>query len=152
MSSSAAPNPTLIEQLHLIFNSTEYTERDAFHLIGCLAQSEPQIAGAVAFHLRDLIQEVFDSAHVEASTKAAELGAREDDIIDYEVDLNYSELLAMTYERTFFDAEHTSKYGTAMFAGDEQALSRCIAYLQTMVDIDQSSTSNVVPIHHTKGH
>ena len=153
MSLAAAPAATpLIEQLHMVFNATEYTERDAFHLIGCFAQSEPAVAGALAFHLRDLIQEVFDAAHAQASADAREQGAEEDDVIDYEVQLDYSALLSMTYERTFFDAAQAAKYGTEMFAGDEQALIRCIAYLQTMVDIDHSSTSNITPIHHVKGH
>lgn len=130
------------DHVEAILLSTEYTERDAFHLIGCFAGTEPVIAAAFAFHIRDIVQERYEEAHDEALAEAEKQGVDpEQAIMDFELD--YSEILAKAYRRCFFDREHAAKYGTEVFAGNEAILTRLASWLSTMADIAESGADNV---------
>lgn len=137
----------LTNRLHSILTSNEFTERDAFHLVGTLATTEPTVAGALAFHIRDLIQEQMDRATGEAEQIMRDNGAEEGDPFEIDVEINYSEVVADAYERTFFSPSHAALYGTEVFAGDLPKLTKLVEFLQTMVDIDEAAGDNVIPLH-----
>lgn len=144
----------LIVRLKSVILGQEYTERDAFHLVGSYALNEPQIAAALAFHIRDITQEMFDTVEARAQLAAVSEGAEDGDALEFSVELDYSVILADAYERTFFNQEHAAKYGTEVFAGDEEKLAMLVGYVETLGIVVDSKADNVTPMHNysTRAH
>lgn len=105
---------------------SDLTDIDLVELIGGFAVSSPPVAQALAYHARDFMREC----------NAAELVA------------SYSSIIAETYRRTFFDAEHAVTYGTTeMLDKGPEMLKAFTAYLVCCIDMDdhQGTSVNFMP-------
>lgn len=133
-------------QMQNTIKSHPYTERDAFHLIGCFTAVEPVIAAALCFHIRDIIQETFESNEDAARAQLAEMDEAEpEDSFEIDIELDYASILADAYDRCFFDEVGAAKYGTQVFCGDDAKISRLVSTLHTMRMVEEAGDpTNVI--------
>lgn len=110
---------------------------DLLNIIGGFAGTSPRIAQAMAFHARDFMGELDD--------------ARDDT-------RTYSNIIAETYRRTFFDEEQATKYGTeALYEQGPETLKSFADHLLSCFAMDVAmdkaqATSRMFIAGSTKSH
>lgn len=153
MAPKTAPNPArtaLIAEMRALIKQHPLTERDAFRLICDFIPETPEVAYSIGSHIHDAIQETYTVAELAQQDQAAVEGRTHGEPLEYFVDVDYNQVIAIAYERAFFNEETAAKYGTQHFAKDLNALRALVSYLRDAIDGERGD--NIVLLHRPAQH